>query len=326
MSINTQLKNVIKDCYGLMKQLRQMYTDLGVTVYIGNQFTTYYFDTYPKREVQRIQQFLNPNTGRTDMTRTFIQIPNFNDFVDNELLPPGYQVYKIFLSTNLKPKLLLDDSEERVLYNVYVDHKLFYGCDKQAVKRKLILFYNITLIQGKFIIYKAFYDLCREIKDTEEKIQNVLDEIRRVQYQQPNTNKMALALESFTKNNPGLNRPALIEPPPPGPKGSPGQSSSSSPANLRRSSRNSPGKNAGFYSDKMGFGENVFPKFEELLTTDTWHQCDTEHQLNRKLEYIYIKRLYKYIFDSTLLLILLLIIPQYYELPYLSILKKNKNY
>jgi hypothetical protein len=267
-----EFKDIIKSCNVLLNESKENMRSLGITVYIGNQFTTYFIDPNfinPKLEkiIVKIQQIFNPITNQFDITRTEISPPDTIEFIDNELIPPGYQIWKIFINFNLKNSLEPEKYAE-MRYFVYKDHKLFYGCDENVIKRKLELYYNIMKIKEQVTSLETLIKLTKEIKENEGKINDIENKLKEARSQQPDTNKMMLALESFIKNNEGLtnvNVPEVkvVEP--------------------RRSGRTK--YIPGMY--KFNFGNAVFPELDELLTDESWHQCHSENQLNNKLDYIY---------------------------------------
>ena len=127
-----EFKKIIKGSYGIAKELSHIIDSLGVTVYIGNQFTTYFFDLKRNEPVLILKQFFNPNTNDWDIETLNKFIPDPIEYFENELIPPGYQVRKIFY----KYKMLNPFDESDVYYWIYNNQQLFYGCDKELIKKK----------------------------------------------------------------------------------------------------------------------------------------------------------------------------------------------
>jgi hypothetical protein len=275
MSTTQELKEVVKKCYGFLKKLNFL-EYLVVTIFIGNQYTAYYFP-YDGGLVIKNQKFWNPLTNNWDQSKDKLRIPNQLEFIENELIPPGYEIFRIFFI--LKYTTIITE-KQNIFYDVYTDNQLFYGCKEQDIKRKLKLVYEIKKIEDQIETMKVLIKLRDEIKEFVEMNNKIKDQITEVKNQKFNTNKMTMALESFIKNNPVVikTKPKRVrkakpqEPLPP----------------PRRSPRNSPGKEIGYYS-KMAFG-NIHPSLQELLSDQNWHTCVAEFKLILELDYILRKK------------------------------------
>jgi hypothetical protein len=262
-----EFKDIIKSCNVLLNELKENSRSIGITVEIGNQYTTYFIFKKPEKKMIKIQQIFNPITNQFDITRTQISPPDIDEFIDNEMIPPGYQVSRIFINFDQANSLEPENYAE-TRYFVYRYPKLFYGCEKNVIKRKLELYYDIMKIKEQLTSLETLIKLTKETKENEEKINDIENKLKEARSQQPDTNKMMLALESFIKNNESLTNVTVpevvvVEP--------------------RRSGRTK--YIPGMY--KFNFGNAVFPELDELLTDESWHQCHSENQLNNKLDYIY---------------------------------------
>ena len=84
MANNSKFIKIIKGSYGILKQMPTVITDLCITVYIGNQFTTYFFTGNKEEEVLRTKQIWNPITNSEDVERKDIIIQDRNAFFQHE--------------------------------------------------------------------------------------------------------------------------------------------------------------------------------------------------------------------------------------------------